>query len=338
MSALRQQILSLGDARGGQPHYFPNQVRQSGVRIGASSKCNWPARLVARCLSRLDLGGPCAYPKAEFAIQLGIHSWLLNCQKMTPTQTKLSRRFRRTALVLLCLAVFALAAALFAHQLRPGDGRVAQSKARMERARQELLITIRATNATENFVRRIGLSNSPPAQAIHRMGDKLAGVAYRRDVMAQVEAATAQLVELLVAVATNTVARYDDFNRAQEAYAALTLAGIEDVLIRPHGRSRIVDGPASYELLTRSDLAVAAVAALETMQVSRVRTFGDHSVAIQAKQDLEAQGIRATVRHMKWPGQGDTPTRLYAVFVRCVDGDRAQSFFDEPRSTNAVHF
>ena len=52
-------------------------------------------------------------------------------------------------------------------------------------------------------------------------GSRLTAAAYRRDAMAQIDAQTAPKVEHWVAVATNTVAWFDDFNQAQEAFALM---------------------------------------------------------------------------------------------------------------------
>jgi hypothetical protein len=241
-------------------------------------------------------------------------------------KTKLSRLLRRTAIALLVVSVLGLAAAFILHRAGPRKGSVAEAKARVKSAREDLSMAIRATNATEHFVQKIGLSNSSTARAIHGMGDKLVQAAYRRDATAQIQVTVTEMGEHLVAVATNPIARFDDYNQVQEAYAALTLAGIEDALIRPHGRSKAVDGPASFELLTRSDLAAKAIATIRDAPVCRVMTSSDHATLIQATDTLGRQAIRSTIRYTRLPGQGDMAAPIFTVFVAQTDEDAARNF------------
>jgi hypothetical protein len=119
------------------------------------------------------------------------------------------------------------------------------------------------------------------------------------------------------------VARYDEFNHAQDAFAILTLAGLNDVYLR-EGRPEIKTGVVSYELYTRSDLAPIALAALQTTQVSRILTSGDARIANSAWLALRANGVTATIRQLKLPDQGDIPSRLFSVYVRQADKEHAQ--------------
>jgi hypothetical protein len=246
-------------------------------------------------------------------------------EKMGATQAKRAQRFRLTAFVLAFIAVFALLVVLLARPRWTGRQTVAEAQARAKRARQELLLTLHATNAAATFVEKMGVTKSPAAQMVGSAGSTLAAAAYRQDDMSQVNVHLAQREEHLIAIATNTVARFDDFNQAQEAFATLTLAGIEDIIIRPQGRSKISAGPANYELCTGLEFVPTAVAALRTNPVSRVETFGDFRVALGAMHTLEAHAIRATIRHLKWPGQTETDKPAYSLYVMRVDADRARS-------------
>ena len=227
--------------------------------------------------------------------------------------------------VLVFMAVSALLAVMLARLRGTGRQRVAEAQAREKRAPQELLLTLRATNAAATFVEKIGATNSPAAQMVRSVGSKLAAADYRQDDMSQVNVHLTQREEHLIAVATNTVARFDDFNRAQEAFAALTLADIEDIIIRPQGWPKKSAGPAYYDLRTSLEFVPTAVAALLTNPVSRVETFDDFRVALGAMHTLEAHAIRATIRHLKWPGQADTDKPTYSLFVRQEDEDCARS-------------
>ena len=239
---------------------------------------------------------------------------------MISASAKQARRFRLTAFVALCVAAAGFLAVWLLRPRGTGHQRVAEAQARAKRARQELLLTMRATNAAAKFVEKIGATNSPVAQTVMGAGSRMTAAAYRRDFMAQVGVDFAHRVEHLYAVATNTVARFDDFNQAQEAFATLTLAGLEDVWIRPQGRY--------YDLRTRLEGLPAAVAALRTNPVCRLETFADHPRAVEAMHALEAQAIRATIQMMKRPGQAETDKRMFSLFVRQDDADRARSLLN----------
>ena len=185
-------------------------------------------------------------------------------------------------------------------------------------------MTLRATTATETFVQKPGLSNSPVAQTVHAIGNKLVGAATRRDQTAQIGLSLAEWGKHLAAVATTSIGRYDDFNRAQEAYATLNLSGMDDVLIRPQGRSSSRAGPESYDLLVRLDLATTAVAALRETQIRELSRFSEISILANAIAALKAHHIEATSRPLKRPGQGETSERVFALYVRCADEDAAR--------------
>src|SRR2546425_5817560 len=103
-----------------------------------------------------------------------------------PLQNKLSVRPRQLGFLLLVLAALALLTALFAHLGRPKPGVVAEARGRSVQAQQALLMTLRATTATEAFVQRPGLSNSSVAQTIHAIRNSLVDAATRRAQTAQI--------------------------------------------------------------------------------------------------------------------------------------------------------
>ena len=63
---------------------------------------------------------------------------------------------------------------------------------------------------------------------------------------------------------------------------------MDDVLIRPQGRSSSMGGPEFYDLLVRSDLATAAVAALHETQIHELSHFSEISIIANAIAALNA--------------------------------------------------
>ncbi len=237
-----------------------------------------------------------------------------------PRRSKRLSRTQQAALALLCLVPLGMAL-LWAHRFNHRDG-VARAEARAKRAKQDLSLVFGARNRAEAIIQKAHLGKSPAAQAILSTGDELVGNATKRNQLAQMQLRSAEMGERLNAVCTNSVAQYDDFNLAQEGFALLTLAGLEDVYLRVD-TSKLKTGTA-YALCTRSDLTPKALAALQTTQVRKVLTSGDSFAATEALRTLQLEGLQVTIRHLKLPNQGEAPTRLLAVFVRQADEDHAR--------------
>jgi hypothetical protein len=77
---------------------------------------------------------------------------------------------------------------------------------------------------------------------------------------------------------------------------------------------------------------------LRDARIFQVKSFGVSSSAVQAMQTLDAQGIHATIRPMKAPGQVDNPERRFTVFVLSADAEGAQHVLAAPANTSAIRF
>src|SRR5207253_8300715 len=131
-----------------------------------------------------------------------------------------------------------------------------------------------------------------------------------------------------VAAADHCVQTYKGWDQAQEAMAALNLSGIDDVVIRPPGRSGVQGQQSLYELMVPHSISAEAVGALQNMQIRELKRFGDAYGGIRAMQKLVNRGIRATVRPLKPLGQGDTQEMVHVLYVQLADEEAARAFLD----------
>ena len=243
-------------------------------------------------------------------------------------------RFRRTLSALLVLAVLALTAAFVENLFQPRGRTVADAQSQLKRTQANLETATRVVNSADRLAQRIGSTNSPPRQTIQSIGQSVIHKLERENIKASVDVAIAHRIE----AADHCVQRYKDFNQAQEAMATLNLSGIDDVVIRPPEQSGFEGRQSLYELMVPHGLAAEGVAALQSMQIRELKRFGDAYDGIVEEKKLVKQGVRATVRPLKPPGQVDTPDRVWVLYVQRADEETAKALLDGSTNINGNMF
>ena len=233
-------------------------------------------------------------------------------------------RFRRIIFALLVLAILAMAAVFVKPLLQPRRPTVADSEDHLARVKANLGTAMRVFDSADKLTQQMGPTNSLPGRMVHSIGQSVVQKLQLENAKATVEADLSRKV----AAADYCVQKYVDFGQAQEGMVALNLSGIDGVVIRPAENSGLEGHQSLHELMVPHDAATAAVAALQNTRIRELKRFGDWSGASGAMQKLKTQGIRATVRLLKPPGQGDASKFVHILYVQLADEETAKVALD----------
>jgi hypothetical protein len=220
------------------------------------------------------------------------------------------------ALFTIVLGALAVGVVLLRSLLQPKPFTVADAQHHLNSTRKNLEMASRISAKAETLSQRLGSSNSPVTRAVRSGGNALVQKLRRDTEVASVEMDLTATFE----AADRCVRSYADEAPAQEAMAALDLAGLKQVAIRPS-----LSGQARYDLMVPQVLFGKAAAVLLHSEVHQVKSLGTASAAIQAMQSLEARGVHATIRPMKVAGSGEI---AFNLFVLIGDTENAQRILD----------
>jgi len=251
---------------------------------------------------------------------------------MAPTPSRL--RLRRSASVLLALAVLVLTVVFVKDLLQSRRTFVTDAETHLRRTQAKLETASRVVTAADRLTQRMGSPNSPVRKTVQSIGQGVIQKLQTEKNVASVDVALARKV----AAADHCVQEFNDFSQASEAIAVLYLSGIENGVIRPHSRRWIEGDQSPYELMVPHDLTVTAMAALHNTKIRELKRFSDASRGIKAMWKLENRGIHACVRPLNTPGQGDPTQRVHVLYVQRTDEETASSLLESSTSANDDKF
>lgn len=175
----------------------------------------------------------------------------------------------------------------------------------------------RLTNSANNLVQRVGLASTPLDQAVKAIGAAEVQSREKELLAARFMAAVAPHI----VAADRSVRTYDDFNAVQEAAATLSLSGFESVIIRP-------DAQETYQLLVPHDLVKNALMTLQEVRVTCLQVSDSPFDAHRTLSKIRANGIQATIRHLKKAGSADPEARSMGVFIRQSEAESARAILE----------
>jgi hypothetical protein len=196
-------------------------------------------------------------------------------------------------------------------QLRPGRRTVPEAEADLNRARTRLEHTMRAVSSAESMAERVEPRLGP---AIKTAGQPLIREAEHDYIKAAVDVE----ITRTVAAAVHCLKTYDDYTEAQRALAALSLAGLKGLRLRPKEQSEMKAGQRVYDLMVPQEAAATGLAVIRDNPVSEVRSFADGADALRTVEKLRKDGLRATVRPLN--------PHWHAVYVLQADEEAAREF------------
>src|SRR5262245_569229 len=229
-------------------------------------------------------------------------------------------RLRQALCLLLISGALVLAVVCVRNLLRPEVRGVAEAEAELTRARAKFEKAMSAVKKANRLAQKVAPPNSPLDRAVQSAGQAVIQKCNMDLIVASVDASIARTI----AAADYCLQTFRDFNKAQEAMAALRLSGVQDVIVRKPEGSLESDEP-FYNLMVPSAAAERANSVLQNVRITQLKVVsGLPGVAGSEIQRLEKQGIPATVCALKTSG-GDMPRRAHALYVRCEDEEAARS-------------
>jgi hypothetical protein len=195
---------------------------------------------------------------------------------------------------------------------------VSAAKRNLERATERSQAAVDNAEAADRAVRHMGFGKTIAAEGVHAVGRKFMADAVMRERKAWFEFASAEMGARLTTDCTYGLARFENLNRAEEAFATLTLSGIEEALIRPGKRSKEGDsGP--YDLLVRPEERAAALAALNGTRICELQRVSYPQSIFPILDVLNKEGVPVACRLLSLSGPEGKPYYVHAIYVRQED-------------------
>ncbi len=234
-----------------------------------------------------------------------------------------SKRLLSAALVLVGLGVLVASLLLVEGTLRPRfagpNASVAEADAALHAAERREVLVRQMRDRSIAVIQRVGLSNSPPAQAVDSLGRTLVEKANMETVFAR---ADVDFARKRVA-ADQSIGKCEDSFSAERMLAKLRLSGFEGGVLRPLS-AQLQGGaqPSAYAVMVPHEIAVQASIALQWAEASTFSFGPDLPRWLRAREFLKDNGIMAIplVR-----SEGNGKTREFFHCVRRADEERAKN-------------